>query len=117
LRQAFAWLVLVLVMVGCSGIVVGPGDYGHDLTITNGTTGFVVLVPNCRPGTCGEGRRMVPSESYTNQILTPVPDKAGHLQGSIRIQATDEWGGALFCRIYTFDELQGLQWKVVITFD
>jgi hypothetical protein len=107
--------VCVVPLVNGCGVVGGPGDNGHEITFANDTGQTVVLLTSaCRDAAFCGGRRLSPGASYTDLMLIPIPDRVGHLAGSLRVQATDEAGAVVFCRVYSYDQLRDAEWTARI---
>jgi hypothetical protein len=92
------------------GVACNPGTSSHDVFLTNGTAGRLVVYELIRQP--GLSRTIEPG--VTTKSSWPYPVGAAD-QRKARVEADDASGTLVYCREFSWDELNSLSWKIVIS--
>lgn len=89
-----------------------PGDHARDIYFTNRADVPVVLYERVAEKTYSH-HRVAPGATFHNQILVP-PGDLSKSTSRRRFEAKTETEEVIFCRTFTYPDLDGLGWRVTI---
>lgn len=117
-RTGSALRIVVLTSLSVAGCTLIPfGDYGETVFLHNRTDVLVYVYELAADGSQGTpARQVAPGETLRNQWLTPRPESRSPT-GTRTVEAKDEAGNVVFCRTYTYAELERGGWNIDIRRD
>jgi hypothetical protein len=90
-----------------------PGDNYRDIYYIN-RADVPVLVYERYPGGTSPPHRVAPRATFHNQVIVPFVHDLSTITTPRRYEATTETGEIIYCRTFTYRELDGLTWRLVV---
>lgn len=103
---------LVTVLLSSCGLV-RIGDYGADVYFRNETGDVISVYERTSDGLTTPPRRVEPGTTFHNQWVVPPPERRSP-EATRRVEATDASGNVIYCRIFTYAELDKVGWTIEI---
>jgi hypothetical protein len=103
------WSVLVVLTLVVASCGLGPGTATHDVQLTNATAERLTVYELQR----GPGLSRVIESGATIKSSWPYPLSASDSRKA-RLEADDSSGVRVYCKDFSFAQLSGLDWKVVL---
>ena len=106
-------LLAAFLAVSCDFRGALPGDNYRDIYYVN-RADVPVLVYERVPAGTYPPHRVAPGATVHNQMMVPFVRDLSTITTPRRFEATTETGELIYCRMFTFRELDGLTWRLII---
>jgi len=102
--------VAVLMAVSCDAL---PGDNYRDIYFTNHADVSVTIYERVATSTYSP-HRIAPGDTFHNQVLVPRVRDLSQITARRRFEAKTESDEVIYCRTFTYAELESLSWRLII---
>lgn len=100
----------MLMAVSCDAL---PGDNYRDIYFTNRADVPVTLYERGATSTYSP-HRIAPGETFHNQVIVPRVRDLSRITARRRFEAKTEADDVIYCRTFTYSELESLGWRLII---